>query len=143
MSRSGFGEGKLERRSQASEPANYSSIEIAWRGQVSQEFAPKNVTDIYVRMYEPVGVTDSYSPGTYVPGTVISDIVTPGEETTDPAEYLAQSFTGVRILPNPTVAEVQQITFGSAINSAKKRGTGAERTSSRALNWARSCGRSA
>ncbi|MGA2253720.1 MAG: hypothetical protein ABSG53_03585, partial [Thermoguttaceae bacterium] len=88
---------------------------IAWRGQVSSEFAPKDVTDIYFRMYEPVGVTDSFSPGTYVPGTVISDIVTSGEETTDPAEYQAQSFTGVRLLPNPSVAEVQQISFGASI----------------------------
>ncbi|MGO9109891.1 MAG: Calx-beta domain-containing protein [Thermoguttaceae bacterium] len=91
------------------------NFEIAWRGQISQEFAPKDVTDIYFRMYEPLGVISSYSPGTYVPGTVISDLVTPGEETTDPAEYAAQSFTGVRLLPNPTVAEVQEISFGASI----------------------------
>jgi hypothetical protein len=86
---------------------------IAWRGQVSQQVAPKDVTDIYFRRYEPVGVAASYTPGTYVPGTVISDLVTPSEATTDPAEYLAQSFTGVRVLTNPTVSEVQQLTFDS------------------------------
>jgi len=96
--------------------SNSGNFEIAWRGQVSQEFGPKNVTDVYYRMYEPVGVTDSYSPGTYVPGTVISDLVTPGEATADPAEYLAQSFTSVRLLPNPTVAEVQRISFDASIS---------------------------
>ena len=33
----------------------------------------------------------------------------------DPAEYAAQAFTGVQILPNPTIAQVQQITFGASV----------------------------
>ncbi len=86
---------------------------IAWTGAVSQEFSPKDVTDIYFRHYTPVGVTDSFSPGTYVPGAVTSDIVTPGEAVTDPAEYLAQSFTGVRTLPNPNIAQKQRLEFDS------------------------------
>ncbi len=91
------------------------SFVIAWRGAVSQQVAPKDVTDIYFRRYQALGDINSFNPGTYVPGTVISDIVTPGEAATDPAEYAAQAFTGVQILPNPTIAQVQQITFGAAV----------------------------
>ena len=89
---------------------------IAWREAVSPSLAPKDVTDIYFQQYEPTGMIDSFNPGTYVPGEVTSDIVTSGEATTDPAEYAAQAFTGVRLLPNPTVSQVQQITFGAAIS---------------------------
>ncbi len=89
---------------------------IAWSGGVSQQLAPKDVTDVFFRMYEPLGIAGSYSPGTFVPGAVISDIVKPGESATDPAQYEAESFTGVRLLPNPAVAEVQKITFGAAIS---------------------------
>ena len=46
---------------------------IAWPGRVSQELAPKDTTDIYLRMYAPVGITGSYS-GTAVTGAVTSDL---------------------------------------------------------------------
>ena len=86
---------------------------ITWTEQIAQEMAPKDITDIYFRRYAPVGVTDSFS-GTAVPGAVVSDLVTPGEATTDPAEYLAQSFTGVRLLTNPT----QVVAFTSTTSAA-------------------------
>ena len=44
---------------------------ITWAGEVSQQLAPKNVTDIYFRMYSPVGVT---SPTTTVLNSVNSDL---------------------------------------------------------------------
>ena len=39
------------------------------------------------------------------PGAVTSDLVTAAEETTEPAVYAAQSYTGVRLLPNPNPVE--------------------------------------
>ena len=77
---------------------------IAWAGGVSPEIAPKAMTNIYLRMYAPVGVTSSFS-DTAVAGAVTSDLVTPAEETANPALYAAQSFTGVRLLPNPNPVE--------------------------------------
>ena len=44
---------------------------ISWTGDVSQELAPKDVSNIYFRMYSPVGMT---SAGTAVAGEVGSDL---------------------------------------------------------------------
>ncbi len=77
---------------------------ISWTGGVSPELAPKAMTNIYLRMYAPVGITGSFSDAA-VPGAVTSDLVTAAEETTDPALYAAQSYTGVRLLPNPNPVE--------------------------------------
>jgi hypothetical protein len=44
---------------------------ISWTGQVSQQIAPKDVSNIYVRMYSPVGVVGS---GTAVQGLTNSDL---------------------------------------------------------------------
>jgi hypothetical protein len=44
---------------------------ITWAGEVSQQLAPKNFTDIYFRMYTPVGVTPA---GTTVLGAMNSDL---------------------------------------------------------------------
>ena len=73
---------------------------ISWRAQVPQEVAPKNVTDIYFRMYQPVGVVGSYNQGAIVAGSVTSDVS-------------GEPFTGVRLIMDPTVAQVQQLTFTS------------------------------
>ena len=77
---------------------------ITWREQVSQEVAPKDVTDIYFRRYAPTGLTASYS-NVAVPGTVTSDVA-----GTCP-------FTGVRLLANPT----QQLTFESTATGGLQR----------------------
>ena len=47
---------------------------ISWQQAVSQSVAPKDVTNIEVRRYTPVGLINSFSPGTFVPGTVTSDV---------------------------------------------------------------------
>ncbi len=44
---------------------------ITWAGDVSQNLAPKDYTDIFARMYTPVGVT---APGTTVANAVSSDL---------------------------------------------------------------------
>jgi len=44
---------------------------VTWAGDVSQNLAPKDFTDVYARMYAPVGVTPA---GTAVPGAVASDL---------------------------------------------------------------------
>jgi len=44
---------------------------ISWTGQVSQQLAPKDTTNIYFRMYSPVGVTAA---GTAIQGAVMSDL---------------------------------------------------------------------
>jgi hypothetical protein len=66
---------------------------VAWRGEVSQQISPKDTSDICARMYSPVGITDSYN-GAYVPGEAFAAL-------------------GVRALPNPTVAQTQQIVFNA------------------------------
>ncbi len=68
---------------------------IAWRGDVSYQTTPKDVADIYARMYSPVGITDSYNPNTYVPGLV------------------SQAGQGVQIRPNPTVSQIQDLVFNA------------------------------
>ena len=44
---------------------------VTWAGDVSQNLAPKDFTDVYARVYAPVGVTPA---GTAVPDSVTSDL---------------------------------------------------------------------
>jgi hypothetical protein len=44
---------------------------VTWAGEVSQQLAPKDFTDIFARIYAPVGVTPA---GTTVPDSVNSDL---------------------------------------------------------------------
>jgi hypothetical protein len=53
---------------------------ITWAGEVSQELAPKDFTDVYARVYAPVGVTPA---GTAVLGAVSSDLYQQQELTFD------------------------------------------------------------
>jgi hypothetical protein len=69
---------------------------VTWRGDVSQLSQPKDVTDVYARMYAPVGITDSYNPGTYVPGQMY-------DAAGDPI--------CVRQIIAPTTVDQQQLVF--------------------------------
>ena len=63
---------------------------IAWRSAVPNIVTPGSVSDIFARRFTPVGITDSYAPGTFVPGQIA---------------------TGVRALPVPAAVSVQRLTF--------------------------------
>ena len=73
---------------------------ITWQGQGNAGVpgtnqsgsggAQQSYTEIFARRYEPIGITSSYAPGTYVPGQVV---------------------TGVEVLPSPSAVDVQQLNF--------------------------------
>ena len=48
---------------------------IAWRSEVPTIINQGSVSDIYARRFTPVGVTDSYNPGEFVPGQIVSQDV--------------------------------------------------------------------
>ena len=64
---------------------------VAWREEIPQQLAPKDITDIYFRRYAPMGITTAN-----VPGEQFSDVV--GNLTSEPY------FTGIRALAAPDAA---------------------------------------
>ena len=89
-----------------------SDFVVAWRGGVSQAVAPKDVTNIYYRYFSPTGFIDSYNPGTFVPGQTLDG----AGQVTD--EFVVNLIPQVRMLPNPLMADVQQIVFNATSGAA-------------------------
>ncbi len=77
---------------------------ITWAGEVSQNLAPKSFTDVYARMYAPVGVTPA---GTAVPSAVSSDLY---QQQVLQFAFPAGSAT-------PTTGETFELQLGSFVTS--------------------------
>ena len=97
---------------------------VTWAGDVSQELAPKGFTDIYARVFAPVGATAA---GTAVPDVVNSDLYQQQELTlsftgaiptsnTDQFELAIGPFTTAPIVfntdPSTTAANIENALIG-------------------------------
>ena len=97
---------------------------VTWAGDVSQELAPKDFTDIYARVFAPVGVTPA---GTAVSDSVSSDLNQQQELTfnftgaiptsnTDQFELAIGPFTTAPIVfntdPSTTAANIENALVG-------------------------------